>query len=112
SEHALITSLTRQPRTLRSSLFPYTTLFRSTDLFIRRPVLAAVISLLILVLGLRSLAGLSVNEYPQTQNAVVTVSTTYYGILCLRSEEHTSELQSRGQLVCSLLIAKKRAAIT
>jgi len=50
-----------------------------TDLFIRRPVLAAVISLLILVLGLRSLAGLSVNEYPQTQNAVVTVSTTYYG---------------------------------
>jgi multidrug efflux pump len=50
-----------------------------TDLFIRRPVLAAVISLLILVLGLRSLAGLPVNEYPQTQNAVVTVSTTYYG---------------------------------
>jgi len=50
-----------------------------TDLFIRRPVLAAVVSLLILVLGVRSLAGLAVNEYPQTQNAVVTVSTTYYG---------------------------------
>ena len=50
-----------------------------TDLFIRRPVLAAVISLLILVLGVRSLTGLSVNEYPQTQNAVVTVSTAYYG---------------------------------
>jgi multidrug efflux pump len=50
-----------------------------TDLFIQRPVLAAVVSLLILVLGLRSLAGLPVNEYPQTQNAVVTVSTTYYG---------------------------------
>src|SRR5258708_9440177 len=50
-----------------------------TDLFIRRPVLAAVISLLILVLGVRSLVGLSVNQYPRTQNAVVTISTTYYG---------------------------------
>jgi multidrug efflux pump len=50
-----------------------------TDLFIRRPVLAAVISLLILVLGLRSLFGLPVNQFPQTQNAVVTISTAYYG---------------------------------
>jgi multidrug efflux pump len=50
-----------------------------TDLFVRRPVLAAVISLLILVLGLRSLASLSVNEYPRTQNAIVTIATTYYG---------------------------------
>ena len=50
-----------------------------TDLFIRRPVLAMVISLLILVLGLRSLFSLPVNQYPQTQNAVVTVSTTYFG---------------------------------
>lgn len=50
-----------------------------TDLLINRPVLAAVVSLLILVLGVRSLTGLPVNEYPQTRNAVVTVSTTYYG---------------------------------
>src|SRR6202142_1221046 len=50
-----------------------------TDLFIRRPVLAAVVSLLILVLGLRSLAALKVSEYPQTENAVVTISTAYYG---------------------------------
>jgi multidrug efflux pump len=50
-----------------------------TDIFIRRPVLAMVISLLIVVLGLRSLFSLPVNQYPQTQNAVVTVSTTYYG---------------------------------
>ena len=50
-----------------------------TDLFIRRPVLAAVVSLVILVLGLRSLAGLPVRQYPQTQNAVVTISTAYYG---------------------------------
>jgi multidrug efflux pump len=50
-----------------------------TDIFIRRPVLAAVVSLLILVLGLRSLTTLKVREYPQTENAVVTITTAYYG---------------------------------
>ena len=52
---------------------------RFTDIFIRRPVLATVISLLILVLGLRSIGLLGVREYPETQNAVVTVSTVYFG---------------------------------
>ncbi len=50
-----------------------------TDIFIRRPVLATVVSLLILALGLRSLGLLSVRQFPYTENAVVTVSTTYYG---------------------------------
>ena len=50
-----------------------------TDIFIRRPVLSIVVSLLILVLGVRSLIGLSVRQFPKTQNAVVTVSTTYFG---------------------------------
>lgn len=50
-----------------------------TDLFIRRPVLAAVVSLLILVLGVRALINLPVRQYPYTQNAVVTITTTYYG---------------------------------
>ena len=50
-----------------------------TDIFIRRPVLAMVVSLLILVLGMRSLFSLPINQYPRTQNAVVTVSTAYYG---------------------------------
>src|SRR5574337_127185 len=50
-----------------------------TDLFIRRPVLASTLSLLILVLGLRSIFSLPVNEFPQTQNSVVTISTAYYG---------------------------------
>jgi multidrug efflux pump len=52
---------------------------RFTDLFIRRPVLATVVSLLILVLGLRSMGVLPIREYPETQNAVVTVSTVYFG---------------------------------
>jgi multidrug efflux pump len=50
-----------------------------TDIFIRKPVLATTVSLLILVLGLRSVTSLSVRQYPRTQNAVVTVSTAYYG---------------------------------
>lgn len=50
-----------------------------TDLFIRRPVLATVVNLLILALGLRAMGSLPVLQYPRTQNAVVTVTTTYYG---------------------------------
>jgi len=50
-----------------------------TDIFIKKPVLAIVVSLLILVLGLRALADISVRQYPKTENAVVTVTTAYYG---------------------------------
>jgi multidrug efflux pump len=50
-----------------------------TDIFIKRPVLATVLSLLILVLGLRSMNLLPVRQYPVTQNAVVTVTTVYIG---------------------------------
>src|ERR1700677_3434772 len=50
-----------------------------TAIFIRRPVLASVISLLILVLGVRAYFALPVLQYPRTENAVVTVTTTYYG---------------------------------
>src|SRR6266702_2988009 len=50
-----------------------------TDIFIERPVLATVVSLTLLVLGLRSIGLLPVLQYPRTQNAVVTVTTTYVG---------------------------------
>ena len=50
-----------------------------TDIFIRRPVLASVVSLFIVVLGLRAVFSLPVNQYPKTQNAVVTISTAYFG---------------------------------
>lgn len=50
-----------------------------TDLFIQRPVLASVISLLILVIGLRSILVLDVRQYPKTEDTVVTVTTVYHG---------------------------------
>jgi multidrug efflux pump len=52
---------------------------RFTDIFIERPVLATVVSLLILVLGLRALGLLPIRQYPYTENAVVTVTTSYIG---------------------------------
>ncbi len=50
-----------------------------TDLFIHRPVLASVISLLILVIGLRSILVLDVRQYPKTEDTVVTITTAYPG---------------------------------
>jgi multidrug efflux pump len=50
-----------------------------TDLFVRRPVLAVVVSLMILTLGLRAMSSLQVRQFPHTENAIVTVTTQYYG---------------------------------
>jgi multidrug efflux pump len=50
-----------------------------TDIFIRRPVLACVVSLMIVVIGVKSFTALPVLEYPKTDNAIVTITTTYYG---------------------------------
>jgi multidrug efflux pump len=50
-----------------------------TDIFIRRPVLASVVSLLILVVGLRSYTSLQVLAYPKTENGVVTITTSFPG---------------------------------
>src|SRR6266498_4241598 len=66
----------------RSTLFPYTTLFRS-----RFPLRVARLS------WPRALAHLATNHRPDVH---------------LRSEEHTSELQSRPHLVCRLLLEKKK----
>src|SRR3989440_759234 len=50
-----------------------------TDLFVRRPVLAIVVNLVILIAGLQSIRSLSVRQFPRTDVAVVTVSTVYVG---------------------------------
>ena len=50
-----------------------------TDLFVKRPVLAIVVNLVILIAGLQSIRSLSVRQYPRSDISVVTVSTTYVG---------------------------------
>ena len=50
-----------------------------TDIFINRPVLATVVSVMLFLLGLRSAGELVVRQYPELQNAVVTVTTVYFG---------------------------------
>jgi multidrug efflux pump len=50
-----------------------------TDIFIRRPVLATVISLLILLFGLRAIMELPLRQFPKIENTVITVTTSYPG---------------------------------
>ena len=50
-----------------------------TDIFIRRPVLAISISLLIIILGLQAISKLAVREYPKMTTTVITVTTAYPG---------------------------------
>src|SRR3712207_7998707 len=77
----------------RSTLFPYTTLFRSFGVWF---VLSCVSSLVDFLLAPSSY---SFGSDPAT--------FIPFALLALRSEEHTSELQSRQYLVCRLLLEKK-----
>src|SRR3954462_9033058 len=52
---------------------------RFTDLFIKRPVLAIVVNLVILIAGLQSIRALSVRQYPRSDIAVIRVATVYVG---------------------------------
>src|SRR3712207_8777890 len=76
----------------RSTLFPYTTLFRSTDV-----VKALALGARAVMVGRPVLWGLATGGAAGVQATLDT-----------RSEEHTSELQSRQYLVCRLLLEKKK----
>src|SRR3712207_7508944 len=80
----------------RSTLFPYTTLFRSIQLI--AVVVAVACSLPGVFLVLRRMALVS---------DAITHAILLGIVLAFRSEEHTSELQSRQYLVCRLLLEKK-----
>src|SRR3712207_7295335 len=82
----------------RSTLFPYTTLFRSR--FTRNPVPAP-----ISVSCTRPSAAVSA---PPTASTSIALIGTSSRLGPSRSEEHTSELQSRQYLVCRLLLEKKK----
>ncbi len=50
-----------------------------TDLFLRRPVLALVVNLIIVIAGLQAIRSLNIRQYPRSENAAVTVTTVYVG---------------------------------
>src|SRR3712207_7712567 len=82
----------------RSTLFPYTTLFRSIVLVLVRVVLVFVVLVFV---------------FAVLVTAVVAVLVPFcmgmrVAMRMVRSEEHTSELQSRQYLVCRLLLEKKK----
>ncbi len=47
-----------------------------TDLFIRRPVIALVVNLVIVIAGLQAIRSINIRQYPKSENAAVTVTTT------------------------------------
>src|SRR2546428_14130543 len=94
SNHSFIFFFLMIRRPPRSTLFPYTTLFRSKD------------SLRILDDSLRDPATRAKNISGKTMRA--GRGEVKRGGLVERSEEHTSELQSRSDLVCRLLLEKKK----
>src|SRR6266542_4962724 len=50
-----------------------------TDIFVRRPVLAMVVSFVIVIAGLQAIKTLNVRQYPRSEHASVTVTTVYVG---------------------------------
>src|SRR5439155_19108993 len=86
----------------RSTLFPYTTLFRSVTYFLLSSVFGLVYYGLIFI-GMWLVGNHQIILGPVGQ--ALGVSGTAQDD---RSEEHTSELQSRGHLVCRLLLEKKK----
>ena len=52
---------------------------RFTDIFVKRPVLAIVVSLLILIAGIQAISSLSIRQYPRNENSTVTITTAYIG---------------------------------
>src|SRR5512147_506024 len=65
-----------------------------TDLFIRRPVLALVINLVIIIAGLQAIKSLNVRQYPRSENAAVTVTTVYVGAIAAADGIEYMESQS------------------
>src|SRR3712207_7332143 len=86
----------------RSTLFPYTTLFRSAD-----PIREALLDAGIAVAGIygRDPAGRGLGD-PEAER--LRFQRGEAPVCVFRSEEHTSELQSRQYLVCRLLLEKKK----
>src|SRR2546425_9736317 len=93
----------------RSTLFPYTTLFRSPSILpIILPVL--LISSHTVVVSMTARPGLHVAMWSGLAPYTAIIGNP--NLALLRSEEHTSELQSLAYLVCRLLLEKKKTNST
>src|SRR3712207_7664144 len=90
----------------RSTLFPYTTLFRSYVAGLLASSSRG--SRAVLPRGARPIPGLMPQEHRITTRDLQVVSKAVMAAMACRSEEHTSELQSRQYLVCRLLLEKKK----
>src|SRR5207253_10388366 len=107
--HPLSSSLPLAPL---SPLFPYTTLFRSPRPRRARDAAGHSLSMKIAEEHIVALEGLGYTEEESRFLYIVATHSGYFvagvGRNDVRSEEHTSELQSRGHLVCRLLLETKK----
>src|SRR2546430_9243956 len=88
----------------RSTLFPYTTLFRSYGIYVHNRGVVAVQAGSVVRQDLTQTVSANGEIKPKKY---VNVSSNMMGRI-VRSEEHTSELQSQSNLVCRLLLEKKK----
>src|SRR3712207_7789924 len=89
----------------RSTLFPYTTLFRSTD---GKIVYTTFDAQPVRVTTPRGSTAYAFDDPPHVQQPLIQLVVDDLNGIGKRSEEHTSELQSRQYLVCRLLLEKKK----
>src|SRR5205823_13111595 len=102
---SLFIFLLRRRRPPTSTLFPYTTLFRSRSFAMRRLLPA-------LLLFAATAASARVISYaPYSDRMSVPAMQSRLNRHAVRSEEHTSELQSLAYLVCRLLLEKKKTRL-
>src|SRR3712207_8711007 len=93
----------------RSTLFPYTTLFRSLSSCLKENVADCPRPFQVTVKALDA-DGNDITESGDVEQVILFVFDENQQIFKTRSEEHTSELQSRQYLVCRLLLEKKNTS--
>src|SRR5207302_11268061 len=107
--HPLLPLSTHPPPPPHSTLFPYTTLFRSPTMVIIALSIAMCIVNIFVIPAFGKMFASFKSELPlMTRILIGTSDVKLANILPKRSEEHTSELQSRENLVCRLLLEKKK----
>src|SRR3712207_7397386 len=95
----------------RSTLFPYTTLFRSACFYTRAHNIGMILDAE--TASVRARGSIRMTVFPESHRDLLNADVAILATLGhdSRSEEHTSELQSRQYLVCRLLLEKKKNPI-